>query len=408
MTLAAWALRLLGALAMWALGALLVWVALMVLCSPVNDSHWLAVAALKGFALLVMGTIGLGLIGLGVSILVPSLAQRRVGASAALRALCPGCGRSLHDDSGCASCAIPELPPTQGWGPHRQESSLMTGGLIALMGGIACLGLFMLVQGLTEPGLWWLARTGYALLGLMMILVGAFAIWGSWLGRHGATTAAPDATYHAGWSQPPAWVNIRAEFFLARGKLVRASGTRTTTSQLRPGGTSERPDLAPAQRAFLLQLSRLQGAGAIWLSHQRTLSWKRRKPALAGHADGAYRDLPSQDELTHEETSALLLHHGDEDELDESGVERIHRLDSTEPERDERDELARLGLLLNAPASSLETLFHELARPDAPQLAWGELRPEFDALARDLLSVPAPTRLDPLASSLAEALLPRG
>ncbi|MDW8251964.1 MAG: hypothetical protein RMJ98_21925, partial [Myxococcales bacterium] len=87
------AFRLLGAGLLGAIGVLFLWVTWQVLLHPLWKNTLVGWLALKGFALLVMGGIGVGLLLCGLGVLFPELPRLlEPSIPLCLRDLCPGCG----------------------------------------------------------------------------------------------------------------------------------------------------------------------------------------------------------------------------------------------------------------------------------------------------------------------------
>jgi hypothetical protein len=294
----------LGAGVVGGAGALLLWVTSQVLRDPTRNHSLVALLALKAFALLVMGSLGVGFLLGGLGVLFPrlqGLPSPRVPPC--LRDLCPGCG-VRGEPCGCGPL------PEGTWTPPQRTSPFDL-FLVAIMAGVGFLGVFVLAEGFLSPNVWW-ARLGYLLLGLLLAGVGFLAVWGAWLARpsprkHGEVSYLLQGTLH-GASEERTWTRVHARAQVREGALVEAEGSLEVHLRW-PSGEARAREMDPAEQALLRLLAAALMLGHLALRKKLLREWRHSATSTTKDTveGGGYRTTQAEGELLTSERQGLFL-----------------------------------------------------------------------------------------------------
>jgi hypothetical protein len=296
-------LRLLGAGLLGGVGVLLLWITWQVLLDPIRNHNLVALLALKAFALLVMGSLGVGLLLGGLGVLFPGLSrQLEPRVPDCLRDLCPGCGVRREP------CRCGPLPETT-WTPPKGTSPLDL-LLTTILVGVGALGIFVLAEGLASPNPWW-ARLGYLLLGLLLSGVGVLCLWGAWLSRP-PRKKGKEVTYQFhgsafGAGAERSWSLVNAQAKVRGAALVEASGRQEIHLRW-PSGEASAREVDPAAHALFRLLAAAVVHGYLSLQKRLVREWSRGGAAPPrDDAASGYRDALPPGELLSGEVRGLFL-----------------------------------------------------------------------------------------------------
>ncbi|MDI3289527.1 hypothetical protein [Polyangium sp. 15x6] len=256
--------RALGAICAFALALFLLAIGFGILSAPFH-MHPVLAALLKGFIVLLLGSIGGVLLPLAMQTLTGTRAKTRDVPDEAL-AHCLTCGERTPNDAVCPVCGEPPCDRSHFF--HVNRPGLVGSAFgAALFGSMACLGLFVLIGPYHdgERRVWVLLACGA--LGLLLLAVGGAGLVGAilvlWNGLGGESTLQYTVTgteWRASGSGSASW-----------GKLIWLSGRGRVVSPLSPSPRSEGGyRVSPGDIEFAEMVATLDAAGIVRLADVTT------------------------------------------------------------------------------------------------------------------------------------------
>lgn len=252
--------RVLGAICAFALALFLLALGFGILAAPFH-MHPVLAALLKGFIVLLLGSIGTVLLSLATQTLTGKR-EKTPGVPDEALAHCLTCGERTPNDAVCPVCGEPPCDRSHAFTVNKESWAGSTFG-IALFGALLCLGLFVLIGPYHdgERRVWVLLACGA--LGLLLLAVGGTGVVGSilalWNALGGESTlqyAVTSTEWRASGSGSTSW-----------GKLVWLAGHGRVVSPLSPSPRSEGGyRVSPGDIQFAEMVATLEAAGIVHLT----------------------------------------------------------------------------------------------------------------------------------------------
>ncbi|MDC3956156.1 hypothetical protein [Polyangium jinanense] len=278
--------RVLGAICAFALALFLLALAFGIVSAPFH-MHPVLAALLKGFIVLLFGSIGAFLVSIATQTLTGTRAKTRDVPDEAL-AHCLTCGERTPNDAVCPVCGEPPCDRSHAFSVNKEGWAGSAFG-IALFGALLCLGLFVLIGPYHdgERRVWVLLACGA--LGLLLLAVGGagvvgaiLVLWGALGGESTLQYTVTSTEWRASGSGAASW-----------GKLIWLSGHARVVSPLSPSPRSEGGyRVSPGDIEFAEMVATLDAAGIVHLADVTTYDFLLGDKPANGARPRARRNVP--------------------------------------------------------------------------------------------------------------------
>ncbi|MDI1445000.1 hypothetical protein [Polyangium sp. 6x1] len=256
--------RVLGAICASALALFLLALAFGILSAPFH-MHPVLAALLKGFITLIFGSIAAAVLVMAARSFTGASDKTRGVPDEAL-AHCLTCGERTPNDAVCPFCGEPPCDRTRSFSVDK-EGWAGPAFVLALSGGILCLGLFILIGPYHdgERRIW--ALLAFSALALLLIAVGGAGVFGGLLGLRKALGGTSRLSFSVAGSDRQSSGSGAASW----GRLAWLSGKGRVVSPLSPSPRSEGGyRVSPGDIEFAEMVATLDAAGIVQLADVTT------------------------------------------------------------------------------------------------------------------------------------------